>query len=90
MTDNYNFFFNYNNTYQSILDKYEYFNNKYVNSIKTMDPERNSYIFKVYYKNNINDFWGVFKVLNNSHFILTKNMPSIFYMNFILENQLIY
>jgi len=76
MTDNYNFFFNYNNTYQSILDKYEYFNNKYVNSIKTMDPERNSYIFKVYYKNNINEFWGVFKVLNNSHFILTKNMPS--------------
>jgi hypothetical protein len=67
MTDNFDFFINYNSKRQTILDKYKKFNTKeyYVNREQVSSTE-NSFVFKINYKRDASTFSVISKVLNNT------------------------
>jgi hypothetical protein len=67
MTDNFDFFINYNTRRQTILDKYKKFTTKeyYVNREQVSSTE-NSFVFKINYKRDASTFSVISKVINNT------------------------
>ena len=81
MTDNLDFFINYNTTGQTILDKYKHFTTKeyYINN-ELINRAFISFVFKLNYQKDASTFNLIHKVINTTNY-----RPDLIYSNLIYE-----